>query len=62
MRRFEDPAPGDMLAMTRQLRNEGDLAARRLAGQIEKPIRASQSAVSSSQSYRRRPVGTGHQY
>ncbi len=38
--RFEEPTPGDMLAMTRQLRIEGDLAARRLAGQIEKLIRA----------------------
>ncbi len=41
MRRFEEPTPGDMLAMTRRLRIEGDLAARRLAEQIEKLIRAS---------------------
>ena len=41
MRRFEEPGPGDVLAMTRQLRIEGDLAARSLAEQIEKLIRAS---------------------
>ena len=40
MRRFEEPTPGDILAMTRQLRIEGDLAARGLAEQIEKLIRA----------------------
>jgi len=40
MRRFEELEPGDVLAMTRQLRIENDLAARGLAEQIEKLIRA----------------------
>jgi hypothetical protein len=40
MRRFEEPKPGDILAMTRQLRIEGNLAARRLAEEIEKLVRA----------------------
>lgn len=40
MRRFEEPEPGDVLAMTRQLRIEGNLAAMRLAEEIEKLVRA----------------------
>ncbi len=40
MRRFEEPAPGDMPAMTRQLRIEGNLAALRLAEEIEELVRA----------------------
>ncbi len=40
MRRFEEPTPGDLLAMTRQLRIEGNLAAMRLAEEIEKLVRA----------------------
>ncbi len=40
MRRFEKPEPGDVLAMTRQLRIEGNIAARHLAEQIEMLIRA----------------------
>jgi hypothetical protein len=36
VRRLENPTPADALAITRSLRVEGDLAARRLAEQIEK--------------------------
>jgi hypothetical protein len=35
IRQLEDPRPEQMLAITRQLRTEGDLSARRLAEQIE---------------------------
>lgn len=35
-----DPTPADALAITRSLRVEGDLLARRLAEQIEKACRA----------------------
>jgi hypothetical protein len=42
MRCFEAPTRGDIFAMTRQLRIEGNLAARRLAEQIEKLARADQ--------------------
>jgi hypothetical protein len=40
VRRLEDPTPGDALAITRSLRVEGNLAARRLAEQLEKACRA----------------------
>lgn len=40
MRFFENPTPGDALAVARALRIEGDLAARRLAEQIEQACRA----------------------
>lgn len=40
MRRFEEPELGDVVATTRQLCIEGNLAARRVAEQIEMPIRA----------------------
>jgi hypothetical protein len=43
MQRFDEPAPGDVLAMTRQLRIEGNLAARLLAEEIEKLVRAAAS-------------------
>jgi hypothetical protein len=36
-----DPTPADALAITRSLRVEGNLAARRLAEQIEQACRAS---------------------
>jgi hypothetical protein len=36
MRRINEPTRGDIFAVTRQLRIEGNLAARRLAEQIEK--------------------------
>ncbi len=53
MRRFEEPEPSDVLAMTRQLRIEGNLSARRLAEQIEMLIRAGHlRAVRSAQSHR----------
>ena len=40
MRRMEHPTPREALAMTRQLRVEGNMAARRLAERIEKLCRA----------------------
>jgi hypothetical protein len=40
LRRLEHPTPLDALAMTRQLRVEGNMAARRLAERIEKLCRA----------------------
>jgi len=40
MRSFDNPTPGDALAVARALRIEGDLAARRLAEQIEQACRA----------------------
>jgi hypothetical protein len=42
VREFENPSPKDALAITRSLRVEGDLNARRLAEQIEKACRAAQ--------------------
>ena len=36
MRVFDNPTPGDALAVARALRIEGDLPARRLAEEIEK--------------------------
>ena len=39
VRQLENPSPQDALAITRQLRVEGDLAARRLAEQIEEACR-----------------------
>ena len=41
VREFEHPSPEDALAITRSLRVEGDLNARRLAEQIERACRAS---------------------
>lgn len=40
MRRFEEPTPGDALAVARALRIEGDIPARFLAERIEKACRA----------------------
>jgi len=40
VRELENPTPADALAITRSLRVEGDLNARRLAEQIEKVCRA----------------------
>jgi len=40
LRRFDDPRLDDALAAARQLRIEGNLAARRLAEEIEKLARA----------------------
>jgi hypothetical protein len=40
VRELEAPGPEDALAITRSLRVEGDLKARRLAEQIEKACRA----------------------
>jgi hypothetical protein len=40
IRQYEDPTPEQMLAITRQLRTEGDTHARRLAEQIEQAARA----------------------
>lgn len=40
LRELEHPAPEDALAITRSLRIEGDLNARRLAEQIELACRA----------------------
>jgi hypothetical protein len=40
VRELENPSPEDALAITRTLRVEGDLNARRLAEQIEKVCRA----------------------
>jgi hypothetical protein len=39
-RQLPDPTPGDALAITRSLRVEGNLEARRLAEQIEQACRA----------------------
>ena len=39
VRQHENPSPEEALAITRQLRVEGNLAARRLAEQIEKACR-----------------------
>ena len=39
-RRVEDPTPEDALVVARALRVEGDLAARRLAEEIERACRA----------------------
>ena len=39
VRQLENPSPEDALAITRQLRVEGNMAARRLAEQIEKACR-----------------------
>jgi hypothetical protein len=41
LREAPDPTPEDALAITRSLRTEGDLTARRLAEQIEQACRAS---------------------
>jgi hypothetical protein len=40
VRRLDNPTPRDALAMTRQLRVEGNMAARRLAERLEKLCRA----------------------
>jgi hypothetical protein len=40
IKQFDDPTVEQMLAITRQLRTEGNLAARRLAEQIERAVRA----------------------
>ncbi len=40
VRELENPTPQDVLAITRSLRVEGDLKARRLAEQIEKACHA----------------------
>ena len=40
IREFDDPTVAQMLAITRQLRTEGDMNARRLAEQIEQAARA----------------------
>jgi len=40
MRRFDEPTEADALAVARALRVEGDLAARRLAKQIEQACHA----------------------
>jgi hypothetical protein len=40
IREFEDPTPRQILAITRQLRTEGDMSARRLAEEIEEAARA----------------------
>jgi hypothetical protein len=37
---YDNPTPEQMLAITRQLRTEGDMSARRLAEQIEQATRA----------------------
>ena len=42
VRELENPGPEDALAITRHLRVEGNLAARRLAEQIEKACHAAQ--------------------
>ena len=42
MRSFDEPTPGDALAVARALRIEGDLPARRLAEQIEQAVHAAQ--------------------
>lgn len=39
IREFEEPTPEQMLAITRQLRTEGDMNARRLAEEIEEAVR-----------------------
>ncbi|MBI5604517.1 MAG: hypothetical protein HY879_14315 [Deltaproteobacteria bacterium] len=39
VRQIENPSPEEALAITRQLRIEGNMAARRLAEQIEKACR-----------------------
>lgn len=39
VRQLESPSPADAMAITRSLRVEGNLAARRLAEQIEKACR-----------------------
>lgn len=40
IKEFDDPTVEQMLAITRQLRTEGDMEARRLAEQIERAARA----------------------
>jgi hypothetical protein len=40
IKQYDDPTPEQMLAITRQLRTEGDMSARRLAEQIEQAARA----------------------
>jgi hypothetical protein len=40
MRQFDEPTEDDALAVARALRTEGDLAARRLAEQIEQACHA----------------------
>jgi hypothetical protein len=40
IREFDDPTVDQVLAITRQLRTEGDMEARRLAEQIEQVARA----------------------
>ena len=40
VKQYDDPSPEQMLAITRQLRTEGDMGARRLAEQIEQAARA----------------------
>ena len=44
IREFEDPTAEEVLAITRQLRTEGDMAARRLAEQIEEAARRATGA------------------
>jgi hypothetical protein len=40
VKKFDDPTVEQMLAITRQLRTEGNMEARRLAEQIERAARA----------------------
>ncbi len=40
LREIDDPTPAEALAITRQLRVEGDMRARRLAESIERACRA----------------------
>jgi hypothetical protein len=40
IREFDEPTIGEVLAITRQLRTEGNMNARRLAEQIEEAARA----------------------
>ena len=40
IKEFDQPTLPQVLAITRQLRTEGDMSARRLAGQIEQAARA----------------------
>jgi hypothetical protein len=40
IREYDDPTPQQILAITRQLRTEGDMNARRLAEEIEEAARA----------------------
>lgn len=40
LRELDDPSPGIALSAARQLRNEGDMAARELAERIERAVHA----------------------